>query len=738
MFIYRIFLCLSLFVSPALCASATNRVTPTLLDELKENILPNYIKRHLDFIQRTPHDAPDERTHLSGLFTALTNVYALKSKLLWALSLKKNVFAFEWQDKHIEDYLPDDWKLVRITQGTLIYSKGETPSSTSPSASSSTAAPLDSVDLKRMSLTFCLVAYYYNSLALQRSSDELEASLLLEKDELAKIIQERALTPFGSWTLSSHYALIPLPLEDSHPEGTRGPIIQNEVERFVRQYESLNADADSLKDFLSELNFEVTNGIIFRATPEYGHHDFYRLELDTLFDQYRDLCNYWHDRLARKESAGRVSPRDEIIFTERKIREIEAAQEQSERDSAAKALYQAFGFAFMTSDFLEMPIVYEKKLEAFMDPSKALHRDATLRTLKRIHAFFTRHQTLFINTFKERFEFFLLQGALLGAKKKTFPLPPYFHLIAKNYFLATPEYFDRAATHLNQIIVQLESTIAPTTNEPDPRNRKKSVFSGITSVFSRLTLSSPPGLSEECSTQIISVTNPIFALHKKTDRPVKGPTIPLASPFTSSSSPSFNNEANQKAQPLNNPDGFDSGKRRSSVPELCLKGLSLQKGSGSKSTEPLFPRAEIISTELPIVVANPRKISAPSSTPASPRLAIHFSPESPRKSTDSELSSPTSPRSSAEKSEAPKKKLLRFNSFTRYHASKSKDSASPLIAKHPLTPRETSSRDTIVDSGVTKTDETVSFEQRKSQDILDADPDTPPSAAPKTPEPSSH
>ncbi len=103
--------------------------------------------------------------------------------------MKKNVFAFEWQDKHIADCLPDDWKLVRITQGTLIYSKGETPSSTSPSASSSTAAPLDSVDLKRMSLTFCLVAYYYNSLSLQRSSDELEASLLLEKDELAKMIQ---------------------------------------------------------------------------------------------------------------------------------------------------------------------------------------------------------------------------------------------------------------------------------------------------------------------------------------------------------------------------------------------------------------------------------------------------------------------------------------------------------------------------------------------------------------------
>ncbi|MBX9697054.1 MAG: hypothetical protein K2X53_03115 [Alphaproteobacteria bacterium] len=708
------------------------------MDELRDNILPNYFKRHLAFIQRTPHDATDDKTNLSAVFAALANVYALKSTLLWKLSLKKSVFAFEWQDKDIEECLPDDWKLVRINQDILVYSRGETASSTYPSASSSTEVPLDSVDLKHMSLTFCLVSYYYNSLALQRASDVLETSLLLEKDELAKIIQERALTPFGSWTLSSHYARIPLPLESSHPLRARGPIIQNEVKRFVQQYESLNVDAESIEDFLGELNFEVTNGIIFRATPEYGHHDFSRLELDTLFDQYRDLRQYWNERLAQKESAERASPRADLIFTERKIREIEAAQEQREQESAAKALYQAFGFAFMTSDFLEMPIVYEKKLEAFMDASKALHRDATLRTLQRIHTFFTRHQTLFINTFKERFEFFLMHFALLGAKKKTFPLPPYFHLVAKNYFLATPEYFDRAATHLNQIIVQLESpplvAISPTTNEQEPRHRKKSVFSGITSVFSKLTLSSPPELSEESSTQVISVTNPIFALHKKTDRPVKGPTTPLPSSFASSSSPSFNNEANQNARSLDIPDGFDSAKRRSSVPELCLKSLLLQKGS--KNTEPLLPRGEITRTEGPIG-ASPKKISAPSSSPASPRQAIDFSQESPRKSTDSDLSSPTSPRSNAEKSETPIKKLFRFNSFTRYNASKSKDSASPPVAKHPLTPRETSSRDRIVDSRVTK-DATVSFEQRKSQDILDGDLEKPPSTAPITPEPSAH
>lgn len=718
MFINRIFLCLLLFVSPRLYASATNSTTSSSLNELTESILPNYSRRHTDFISRMPQDNPDERKDLSSRFIELSNVYVLKSKLLWTLSLKKNIYAFEWQNKQIEDCLPDDWDLVRINQGTLTYSSG-LPSN----ASSSTEPLLNFIDLRRMSLTFSLVAYYYNNLALKRSDEENTTPLLAKKDELAQVIQQRALTPFGSWTIASHYAPIPIPFDASAGETPCESSIQGEVERYAKQYESLNVAAETIREFLAEINFEVTNGIIFRATPEYGHHDFSSLELDTLFDQYRDLRQYWNERFEQRQSSARVSPRGEPLLFERKIREIEETQEKIERNYATKALYQSFGFAFMTSDFLEMPGVYEKKLAAFIDPSKALHREATLRTLKRVHTFFTRHQTLFINVFKERFEFFLMQIALLGAKKKTFSLPPYFHLIAKNYFLATPEYFDHAATHLGHIIANLESIppmVAATTIEQESKHHKKSVFSGITGVFSKLTLLSQPESGEESAPQVTSVTNPLFAKHKKPVQPAKGPTTPLPSSITSSSSPNFSTEAPRKTPSLVNPNGLDSGQRPSSVPELCLKGLLLQ--NGSKSAEPLLPRGEITKTEDPIG-ASPRKIPPPSSPAVSPRLAVDFSNDSPRNGADSALSSPTSPRSSAEKSDAPKKKLLRFNSFTRHSSSRSKDSVSSPIAKHSLTPRGTSSRDTIVDSGVKKSD---------------GEHDTTPSTAPETPKPRAH
>lgn len=731
MFINRIFLCLFLLNSSALYASASSTATPSPLDELRDNILPHHLRRHIDFIKRIPQDNPDDRKGLSSRFIELSNVYVLKSKLLWTLSLKKSIFAFEWQNKQIEECLPDDWKLVRINQGTLIYSSG-TPSYTS----SSTDVPVNSIDLKRLSLTFSLIAYYYNNLALQRSDEEHVSPLLAKKGELTEAIQERALTPFGSWTIASHYAPLPIPSDVSPREKPYGSSIQGEVERFIQQYESLNVDTESVLDFLGELNFEVTNGIIFRATPEYGHHDFFRLELDTLFKQYKDLRDYWHSRLTPKESSDRVSPRGEPLLTERKIREIEDAQEQIERNNATKAIYQAFGFAFMTSDFLEMPIVYEKKLEAFMDPSKALHRDATLRTLRRVHTFFTRHQTLFIETFKERFEFFLMQIALLGAKKKTFSLPPYFHLIAKNYFLATPEYFDRAANHLHHIIAQLESTTSmtiATTNEQESKHRKKSVFSGLTNVFSKLTLSSSSGASEESSAHVRSTTNPVYAKHIKNDLPIKGSETPLSLAIMSSSSPSINGD-NLGAQPLTKPDGFDSEKRRSSVPELSFKGIIPPKSTDPESIAPPFSRELVSSSELPRVTIS-RKISTSPSAPTSPRLAVHFSPTTPRNSTDSELSEPTSPRSSAEKSESSVKKLFRFNSFTRHHASKNKDSASPSTVMAPHTPREISSRDTIVAPHFLDLDETGLLKQESSQDTVDVAQDKPPSADPTEPNP---
>lgn len=539
--------------------------TSAISDELEEIVLPTFKLRHQAFIRINNQDALYDKEKLGEAFSRLSAVYQVKARFLLDLSKKQSIFTYSWKNQEIENYLPDLWLLQKIDTTGLTYS--HTPSSQSP---------IHTIDLKALSRRFYFVAYYYNKAALDLVQADKKEALAGMQEQLETELSDPVFTPFWAWILDCSYTKEPLPNEDD---------IRNQ-HRFAKkhaldlhsQYENLQALSEDYDVFYRELEFESLNAMLLRASSVTGHHDLSTFKAEDLKKEYGQRKIFLEDRLSCTAPASQSSPRSkDTIAIRRRMVEVNTENEVQELEALQK---HSFLLAIISSDFFDMPKVYEAKLKKFNDPSKQLHREATYATLSRIAKFFQNYHFLIRNIFLERVELMLSRITLLRLKKNPVPFHNFSAFIFRQYLLADWGAYEYTLEHLLSVTHQyslpapstpLSSSEHAVSSSPDLKKKpvKKSFLS---SVFSKSSSSSgtTKGQHQETTMHI----NPLF-----------GRSLPKAGEVvvTSSSSSSYSSVDEENTEiPLLSFSTPSQDLRQPTSPTMSPRSPRHKRGDGKK------------------------------------------------------------------------------------------------------------------------------------------------------------